>query len=327
MKSRREFIKDIGKGLVAASVLSETGIYAQENFKNKGKQTIRVGIAGRAHTIPLAKMFNVEKKYPGVEVLYVWSESDEFVKRAAKEGAIPNIVKDPMEMMGKIDALIVDHQHPKYHLDTALPFIKAGIPTFIDKPFCYSTAKGKEFLKIARELKTPVTSYSTMAHNYSTMDMKEQVDEMDDVLQIISYGPSSVDSKLGGVFFYGVHTVQPLMYILGEDIVKVKVTKSGINTTAGLVFKSGYYATIIFVHRSTRMYKFETFVLRKNHGLVKLVPRIEEGNPPSKPYDDMVEMFRTGKEPRSHESIIKCVAVLEALDKSVNSQQWEKVVV
>jgi len=42
---------------------------------------------------------------------------------------------------------------------------------------------------------------------------------------------------------------------------------------------------------------------------------------------DMVEMFRTGKEPRSHESILKCVAVLEALEKSVSSQNWERVIV
>jgi hypothetical protein len=39
----------------------------------------------------------------------------------------------------------------------------------------------------------------------------------------------------------------------------------------------------------------------------------------------MVEMFRTGKEPRSHESILKCTAVLEALEKSSNSEDWVEV--
>ena len=39
----------------------------------------------------------------------------------------------------------------------------------------------------------------------------------------------------------------------------------------------------------------------------------------------MVEMFKTGKEPRSHKSIIHGVAVLEALEKSVTSGQWEEV--
>jgi hypothetical protein len=41
----------------------------------------------------------------------------------------------------------------------------------------------------------------------------------------------------------------------------------------------------------------------------------------------MVEMFRTGKEPRGHQSILKTIAVLEALERSVESQQWEEVIV
>ena len=42
---------------------------------------------------------------------------------------------------------------------------------------------------------------------------------------------------------------------------------------------------------------------------------------------DMVEMFRTGKEPRSHQSILNGVSVLEALEKSVTSQKWEDVLI
>ncbi|MFC1558786.1 Gfo/Idh/MocA family oxidoreductase [candidate division KSB1 bacterium] len=325
MKSRREFLKDVGKGVLTAAAVSTVGTYT----KAEPKKNIRIGIIGaeNSHSYGYGKLFNVKKKYPGVEVLYIWGETDKFAKIAAEKGSIPNIVKNPKEMMGKIDALIVDHRHPKYHLEPALPFVKAGIPTFIDKPFCYRVSEGKEFLRIAREKKTPVSSYSGISQSEGVLDMKAQVAEMNDILQIISYGPCSVDSKYGGVFFYGVHTVQPLMTIFGDDIVEVKVTKSGTNTTAGLVFESGHYATIILVHRSTGMYQFESFLLRKKQGLVKFEPRIKEEDSGEKAYDDMVEMFRTGKEPRSHNSIIRCVAVLEALEKSVNSQKWEKVIV
>src|SRR5690606_12777171 len=109
------------------------------------------------------------------EVKYVWGETDEFAKNAKEKGNIPNQVKDPNEMLGKIDALIVDHRHPKYHLEPAIPFIKAGIPAFIDKPFCYRAAEGKEFLELARKTGTPVTSYSSIAHSDATFDLKEQV--------------------------------------------------------------------------------------------------------------------------------------------------------
>ena len=42
-------------------------------------------------------------------------------------------------------------------------------------------------------------------------------------------------------------------------------------------------------------------------------------------YQDMVEMFKAGKEPRSYQSILNCVSVLEALEKSVKTEKWVDV--
>ena len=58
---------------------------------------------------------------------------------------------------------------------------------------------------------------------------------------------------------------------------------------------------------------------------MELTSRVPESDPPLA-YSDMVEMFRTGKEPRSHESILKCVAVLEAMERSASSGNWEEVI-
>ncbi|MCK4967365.1 Gfo/Idh/MocA family oxidoreductase [bacterium] len=328
MKSRRDFIKNAGKGVLATLLASSAGssnLYAKNNSKQEEenyKKRIRIGIVGaeNSHTRLYGRMFNIQKKFPGVEVLYVWGETEEFAKDAVKRGGIPNMVKNPIEMIGKIDAVIVDHRHAKYHLEAVLPFVKAGIPAFVDKPFGVSVAEGKEFLKIARERKTPVTSYSSAAHRDEVLDMKAQVSSIENIQHIIFYGPANVTSEYGGISFYGVHVVQRLLYIFGEDIERLRVSKYGNKVTATLIFKSGYFATIIFASR-----KWGEFLLT-DKGLIKLEPRIKEKDP-AKAYRDMVEMFRTGKEPRSHESILKCMAVLEALEKSVISQQWENVVI
>ena len=174
---------------------------------------------------------------------------------------------------------------------------------------------------MARERGTPVTSYSTIAQTASTFDMKDQLGDLDHINQVIRYGPVDLDSKYGGIFFYGVHLVQPLLYMFGEDVRKVLVSRDGTNGSASLVFKSGLYATLIFKRAS---YGWETFIETKN-GLTELKSRVQETDPP-KQYVDMVEMFRSGKEPRSHESILKCVAVLEAMEKSVSTGNWEEVV-
>jgi len=324
MSSRRNFIKKVSAGAALSSIaFSPTAFASQMLSQVESKQKrIRIGIIGaeNSHTVGYGKMFNTDKKFPGVEVLYVWGETDEFARNAAEKGNIPHIVKDPKEMLGKIDALIVDHRHGKYHLEAATPFIKSGIPTFIDKPFCYRVEEGKKFLVMARKYKTPVTSYSSIAHSEGTYDIKKQVETMGQIDQFVRFGPVDMDSKYGGIFFYGVHLLQPVMNIFGDDIDKVKVIRKGKNGSATLVFKSGLYATLVF---NSGYGGWKTFVETKN-GLVEVKSRVEEPNPGIN-YADMIEMFRTGKEPRSYKSILSGVAVLEALEKSVDSQEWVKV--
>lgn len=325
MSTRRTFLKTMSTGAAISAVSISASSFASAmvaDQENKLKP-IRIGIIGaeNSHSINFGKMFNVDKKFPGVEVTHIWGETDEFARKAAAAGKIPNIVKDPKEMLGKIDALIVDHRHAKFHLEAATPFVKAGIPTFIDKPFCYRVDEGKKFLEMARKTGTPITSYSSIAQSVCTYDMKQQLESMGEINHVVRFGPVEMDSEYGGVFFYGVHILQPLMVMFGEDIQRVRIIRDGKKGSASLVFKSGLYATLIFKNVARG---WETFVETKK-GLVELKSRVPESDP-IKMYTDIVEMFRTRIEPRSHQSILTEVAVLEALEKSALNEQWVEVI-
>ena len=326
MSTRRSFIKIVGAGAALSTIpfsASSFGSAMSADHENKLKP-IRIGIIGaeNSHTVIYGKMFNIDKKFPGVEVTHLWGETDEFARKAAEAGKIPTIVKEQKEMLGKIDALIVDHRHAKYHLEAATPFVKAGIPTFIDKPFCYRVEEGKAFLEMAREAGTPVSSYSTIAQSDSTFDIADQIKSLGEINNIVRYGPADIESPYGGIFFYGVHLLQPLMYMFGEDIKVVKINKYEKKAGAVLIFESGLQANLVF---STLHYGWETIVETKK-GIVELKSRVHETDP-ERCYRDMVEMFRTGKEPLSHESILKPISVLEAMEKSVSSEKWEEVII
>lgn len=318
MESRRNFIKKAGAGAVAGLV-TPAGLLASAFTEQK---PLRIGIIGaeNSHTAGFGKLFNIDKKFPGVELKYVWGETDAFAKSAMEKGNIPNQVKDPKEMLGKIDALIVDHRHPKFHLEPAVQFIKAGIPTFIDKPFCYRAGEGKEFLQLAKKLGTPVSSYSSIAQSTATFDIKDQIKSLGKISQVIRTGTADFDSEYGGIFFYGIHIIEPLIYMFGDDVQEVKVNRNGKFGNASLKFASGLFATLIFKEKA---YGWETFV-ETDDKLVELKSRKEETDPP-KNYVDMVEMFRTGKEPRTHQSILNGVSILEALEKSGQTEKWTTV--
>jgi predicted dehydrogenase len=325
MKTRRSFLKTASAGGALAALSFSASGSASAAFisaTNLGEKPVRIGIIGaeNSHTIGYGKIFNQQRKFPGVEVKYVWGETEEFAKIAMDKGTIPMMVKDPIEMLGKIDALIVDHRHAKYHLSAAEPFVKAGIPTFIDKPFCYRVAEGEEFLEMARKRGTPISSFSSEAHKAGTFDIKNQVESLGEISHVIMSGPADLESPYGGVFFYGIHMVQPLMYIFGDDIRRVRITRSGKNTSATLLFGNQMMATLIFKSLS---YGWRIFAETKE-GTIELKSRIEEADP-GKYYSDIVDMFRTGKEPLSHQSILKTVAVLEALEKSGNTEEWVNV--
>jgi len=319
MSTRREFITNAGKGIaLSALAFSSPGLIASVHQGQSAKK-IRIGIIGaeNSHTANLGRLFNIEKRFDGVEVKYVWGETAEFARKASEKGNIPNIVKEPEEMMGRIEALIVDHRHPKYHLKAATPFIKAGIPAFIDKPFCYRVEEGKEFLAMAREYGTPVTSYSSIAQSTATFDMINQLEEMEPVNNVVRFGPADFDSVYGGIFFYGVHLVQPLMYMFGNDIEKVKVTRVGSKGSITLLYHNGLSAHLILNRKEGEW----TTLYETDEGIRELKSRVEAPEV-DRNYTDMVEMFRTGKEPRSHESILACVAVLQAIEKSGQSEEW-----
>lgn len=324
MSTRRSFLKTVSAGAAVSAVTVSASSFASAMVSVPDDQLkpIRIGIIGaeNSHSVGFGKMFNIDKKFPGVEVTHLWGETDEFARKTAEAGKIPNIVKNPKEMLGKIDALIVDHRHAKFHLEAATPFVKAGIPTFIDKPFCYRVEEGKAFLAMARKAGTPITSFSSIAQSVCTYDLKQQLETMGEINHVVRYGPVDLDSEYGGVFFYGVHLLQPLMVMFGEDIQRVKITRNGKKGSASLVFKSGLYATLIFKNVS---YGWETFVETKK-GLVELKSRIPESDP-IKMYTDIVEMFRTRIEPRSYQSILTEVAVLEAMEKSALNEQWVEV--
>lgn len=325
MDSRRQFIKRVGAGTLSTLVLPSLQIAAygkSASLHVAQEEQIIIGIIGaeNSHSVEYGRIFNIEKKFPGISVGYIWGETEEFARHAMKEGSIPEMVREPREMLGKIDALIVDHRHAKYHLQAATPFVKAGIPTFIDKPFCYRAEEGREFLMMARSHGTPITSYSTFARSKAIQDIKMQADAIDKIQQVVLYGPVDIESKWGGIFFYGVHMIQQLMTIFGEDIEKVRITRNGDNANASLVYGNGMLVTLIFSSFNSGW----KLLAETETGYHELKSRVWDENP-ERAVADMVHMFRTGEEPRSYQSILNGVSVLEALETSVSSEQWVDV--
>ncbi len=62
-----------------------------------------------------------------------------------KKWEIP-LVDKPSDMIGKVDAVLIEAVDGSVHYERAKPFLEAGIPCYVDKPFTCSIADAASWL-------------------------------------------------------------------------------------------------------------------------------------------------------------------------------------
>ena len=280
---------------------------------------IRIGIVGaeNSHSVAISKTLNIAKRVPGCRVVAIWGETDKFARDAAKAGRIPSIVKRPADMIGEIDAAIVDHRHARYHLPAAEAFLKARLPMFIDKPFCYRLAQGRGFLARARRARVPVTSFSSVPTSRSFASFLRAVRKAGEARSAATVGSCDLESKYGGIFFYGIHQVDVLIEAFGTDVAAVAVSRArrGGNAVASMFFRSGLVASMHCLTSGRTGFQVSAST---DAGIVS-ARLVSDANPYLTGIRRFCKMFKTGVEPLDHKRILAPVAVLEAMEKSVKT--------
>src|SRR5438128_2385533 len=57
------------------------------------------------------------------------------------------LVDKPEDMIGKVDGMLIESQEGGQHWVRSKPFLEAGIPCFIDKPFACSVADARKIVE------------------------------------------------------------------------------------------------------------------------------------------------------------------------------------
>ena len=289
---------------------------------------MRIGIIGaeNSHTVAVAKTLNVDKACGSARVVCVWGETKAFAEDAAERGQIPEIVKRQEDMIGKIDGMMVDHRHAKFHIPASTPFVEAGIPCFVDKPFSYTLKEGVKFIKLAREKGVAITSFSTIPIQEAfKKDLKAQIRAAGKIVHVETSGACDIRSKWGGIFFYGIHQVDAILKAFGPGIETVEVVKGGKgNTNAQAVMQyrdGGPLVSMSCVKEGAGPFRFRAAGLK---GSVDFTHQ-GDANPYLTGVKMFVKMFKKGKEPYTAAEMLEPIAVLEALQKSVDTGKKVRV--
>ena len=82
--------------------------------------------------------------YPGQSKITEPERVQEYTDKLAGWGV--ELVDEPEDLIGKVDGVLVESQGGKEHLAKARPFLEAGMPVYIDKPFTCSVADAQEMI-------------------------------------------------------------------------------------------------------------------------------------------------------------------------------------
>jgi predicted dehydrogenase len=216
---------------------------------------IRIGILGtdNSHSIAFSRLFNVkgeEHHIPGARVVAIFGLEAARNKEVAEQGEVPTIVRRPTDMLGMIDAAIVDFRHGGLHYKYAAPFLGAGLPTFVDKPFSVNVVHAKRMLALAGRKRAPITSFSTIRLGPPVDNMKKAMAGIGKVRAGIVTGPGSSRSEYAGVFFYGVHCVELMLEVFGSKVHSVRAAEYDGSVIATVGYKDGAVVTLNIIDKA-----------------------------------------------------------------------------
>ena len=86
----------------------------------------------------LARQTWPDDRLTGAHVTHIWTQNEAESRKIARASHIDTVVRTPEDMIGEIDALLLARDDAHNHLQFAAPFLRAGIPVYIDKPIALS---------------------------------------------------------------------------------------------------------------------------------------------------------------------------------------------
>lgn len=211
---------------------------------------LSIGIVGsdNSHALAYSSLLNLEQiAGDDARATCIWGQEPARTQEVAEKALIDHIVTSLDEMIGQVDAVMVEDRHGGLHAEHALPFLERGIPVFVDKPLALSLADCGRIIATANANDAWLTSFSSLRTCASTESLARQVNEIGEIRSAQFAGPCDFESEYGGAFFYGTHTIEIALRLVGENLRAVRAMREGKMAVIDMIWECGSLGTISYV--------------------------------------------------------------------------------
>lgn len=123
-------------------------------------------------------------------------------------------------LLTKVDAVLLETNDGRPHLEQIRPCLAAKKPVFIDKPVAGSLKDVITIFQEAGAAGVPVFSSSALRYAKATQELRRG--SMGRVLHAETVSPSPVEPTHPDLFWYGIHGIESLMTLMGPGVDQVK---------------------------------------------------------------------------------------------------------
>lgn len=172
-------------------------------------------------------------------VTHIWTQDKVTSEHIAKACYIENIVNNFENLEGKVDAILLARDDAKTHYDFCVPFLKAGLPIYIDKPLAYDVKTANKIYAL-EQYSGQIFTCSALAYSKEFQLNKEELNHMGEIRYVDSWVMK--DWKK-----YGIHIIEPVLRIIGDqgEITNIKTINMGERKRVVVFWKSGLITSFL----------------------------------------------------------------------------------
>lgn len=219
-------------GLTLASLLGVSLMIG--NVIAQDTEVMRLGIIGldTSHVPAFTKEFHrdpvADSALAGFRVVAAYPHGSADIESSASR--IPKYTAEMREMgveitesievlLTKVDAVLLETNDGRLHLEQALKVFQAGKPVFIDKPTGSRLAEVLAIYEAAKYYDVPCFSSSSLRFSPGAQEVREG--KFGNVLGCDAYSPCALEPTHVDLYWYGIHGVESLFTCMGVGCAQV----------------------------------------------------------------------------------------------------------
>ena len=221
------------------------------------------------------------------------------------------IVDSPSELIGAVDAVFIESNEGGVHLGHAKPFLEAGLPLFIDKPYAATTAQARAIADLASQHGVPIFSASSLRYTETVMEVQASLANEGGAVGAFVHSPGSEHYANPGLLNYGIHGVEVLYSLMGPGCQEVWAARTdGADHVTGH-WDGGRLGTVRAIRSGSAGYGLTVYSEKQT-----VTTSIDASNNYRNLLREIMKMLESGTPPLAIEETIEIISFIEAAYRS-----------